>query len=426
MIKSVMVLDVTNEAGSMLFDIDRFSKYSRLIRTTCRVLSVLGNCPSIRNISREPETSDYEQAEIFWIKQCQSQFCDRDVQRLFARLSPQKRHDGIWIVGARAEKWVEASYNNEHQILLPFKHRFPCLYDEFVHNITHAGVLSTVSRIPLKFWIVNLQKMAKSIVHHCVPCKIKRQEVMEQIMAPLPIERLKPAPAWHQISLDYFGPFTIKGEVNKRSRGKCFGIIFTCLITRGVHADITTDYTTESFLMAFRRFVSTHGYPGVVFSDNGSQLKAACHELKLSLKIIDWDVVQLFGADKGLSWKFTSANAPWQNGSSEALVKSMKKALVHVIGKQVLSYSELQTVMFESANLMNERPVGTHPTNPDVGTYLCPNDLMLGRATSRVPQGPFREYTSQKDRLSFVQYMVTAYWKKMIKSYFPSLIIRQK
>ena len=190
MIKSVMVLDVTNEAGSMLFDIDRFSKYSRLIRTTCRVLSVFGNCPSIRNISREPETSDYEQAEIFWIKQCQSQFCDRDVQRLFARLSPQKRHDGIWIVGARAEKWVEASYNNEHQILLPFKHRFSRLYAEFVHNITHAGVLSTVSRIRLKFWIVNLQKMVKSIVHHCVPCKIKRQEVLKQIMAPFQLNAL--------------------------------------------------------------------------------------------------------------------------------------------------------------------------------------------------------------------------------------------
>ena len=423
--KKVMLLDVKNH-NTNLIDIERFSKYNILIRTTCRVLTVLEKPNSMKNIGRNPETSDYEKAELFWIKQCQGQFCDKDMEKEFARLSPRKRQDEIWIVGTRAEKWMEASYNHKYQILLPFKHRFSRLYAEFVHNITHAGVLSTVSRIRLKYWIVNLQKMVKSIIYHCVPCKLKRQELMKQIMAPLPTERLKPAPAWHQISLDYFGPFVIKGEVNKRSRGKCFGLIFTCLITRGVHADITTDYTTDSFLMAFRRFVSIRGYPGIVFSDNGSQLKAASRELKSVLKNIDWDVIKMFGADKGLTWKFTSADAPWQNGCSESLIKSIKKALVQVIGKQVLLYSELQTVMLESANLMNERPIGTHPINPDDGKYLCPNDLMLGRADSRVPHGPFREYTNNKDRYSFVQHIVTSFWKKMIKSYFPSLIVRQK
>ena len=209
---------------------------------------------------------------------------------------------------------------------------------------------------------------------------------VKQIMSPLPIERLKPAQAWHQISLDYFEPFIIKGEVNKRSRGKCFGIILTCLITRGVHAEITADYSTNSFLMAYRRFSSIRGYPGIVFSDNGSQLKAASRELQSVLRSIDWDVAKTVHAEKVLVRKFTSADAPWHNGCSEALIKSMKKSLVQVIGKQELSYCELQTVMYESANLMNERPISNHPTNPDDGTYLCPNDLMLGRAFQSSPR----------------------------------------
>jgi len=56
-----------------------------------------------------------------------------------------------------------------------------------------------------------------------------------------------------------------------------------------------------------------------------------------------------------------------------------------------MTFSEHQTVCFEVANLVNERPIGRHPTSPDDGTYLCPNDLLLGRATSQVPSGAFRE-----------------------------------
>ena len=53
-----------------------------------------------------------------------------------------------------------------------------------------------------------------------------------------------------------------------------------------------------------------------------------------------------------------------------------------------MSFSELQTVMFGAAQLVNQRPIGRHPTHPDDGSYLCPNDLLLGRASPEVPQGP--------------------------------------
>ena len=44
------------------------------------------------------------------------------------------------------------------------------------------------------------------------------------MMGQLPQERLKPAPAWSSTSLDYFGPFEIRGETNKRSEGKAYGV----------------------------------------------------------------------------------------------------------------------------------------------------------------------------------------------------------
>jgi hypothetical protein len=55
-----------------------------------------------------------------------------------------------------------------------------------------------------------------------------------------------------------------------------------------------------------------------------------------------------------------------------------------------MTFSELQTVMFQVANLLNERPIGTKETDPNEGSYLCPNDLILGRASSNVPIGQWQ------------------------------------
>ena len=78
---------------------------------------------------------------------------------------------------------------------------------------------------------------------------------------------------------------------------------------------------------------------------------------------------------------FAPADAPWQNGVSEALVKLVKRAITAALSDHVKTFSELQTVCFEVENLENERPMGRHPTSPDDGTYLCPNELLLRRAT---------------------------------------------
>ena len=94
----------------------------------------------------------------------------------------------------------------------------------------------------------------------------------------------------------------------------------------------------------------------------------------------------------------------WFNGAAESLVKSIKKAITASVGEAVMTFSELQTVVFEAAGLVNERPIGNHPSSPDESTYLTPNDLLLGRATRQAPQGPFEENSkvSYIDLLGFL------------------------
>jgi hypothetical protein len=56
------------------------------------------------------------------------------------------------------------------------------------------------------------------------------------------------------------------------------------------------------------------------------------------------------------------------------------------IGDHILSPFELYTCILDVANLVNQRPIGRVPNGTDDGSYLCPNSLLLGRASLRVPQ----------------------------------------
>lgn len=273
-------------------------------------------------------------------------------------------------------------------------------------------MLSAASKIRAKFWIVKLLKLVKSIRTTYLICKNLDKKLNEQIMGKLPIERLKPAPAWTYTAVDLFGPFKIKDFVKKRTTEKAYGIIFNCLGTRAVHIDISPDYSTEKFLMVLRRFVSIRGYPSKIYSEDGCQLLAASEELKKMVKNLDQKSLQEFGCVEGFQWVFSSADAPWQNGVSEALIKSTKRATTAAIGESILTFSELQTVCYENANLLNERPIGRHPTSPD-DKYLCPNDLLLGRSISKIPSGLLRYSADPSRRFEFVQMVTDNFWKKL-------------
>ena len=68
------------------------------------------------------------------------------------------------------------------------------------------------------------------------------------------------------------------------------------------------------------------------------------------MKNWNWDDLQAFGATEGLQWEFTPADAPWYNGVSESLIKSAKRAITIAIGENIMTFSELLTVLYEAAN----------------------------------------------------------------------------
>ena len=72
------------------------------------------------------------------------------------------------------------------------------------------------------------------------------------MMTSLPKERLALCePPFTSTGVDYFGPMNVKrGRVTEK-RWDC---LFTCLTIRAVHLELAGDLSTDSFVMALRRF----------------------------------------------------------------------------------------------------------------------------------------------------------------------------
>ena len=317
------------------------------------------------------------------------------------------------------------SYETKHPALLPSDHWISLLVTRHAHQYGHSGIAATTGKTRRKFWILKANKLSKSVKSKCGFCCEMAHKAEMQLMADLPVLRLAPhTPPFYYTVCDYFGPYNVK--VGRNKTAKYYGVIFTCLNTRAVHLELAVDLTTMEFIQVLRRFFSIRGYPAVILSDNGTQMVGAANELGEMVKDLDGNQLREFCGENSIKWIFTTPAAPHQNGCAEALVKSCKRSLKIAIGEQLLTPFELYTCLLEIANLLNQRPIGRIPNDPDDGAYLCPNDMLLGRATPEVPQGPFKDTRNLRKRVEFVQRIVDSFWKRWTRDVFPTLVPRKK
>jgi hypothetical protein len=74
--------------------------------------------------------------------------------------------------------------------------------------------------------------------------------------------------------------------------------MFVCTATSLVHVEVTDAYSTDSFLLAVRRFMATHGAPSRFQSDQGTQLVAAAKQIRTW----DWSKVHSEVGARGAEW----------------------------------------------------------------------------------------------------------------------------
>ena len=78
--------------------------------------------------------------------------------------------------------------------------------------------------------------------------------------------------------VDYFGPIFVKNSKRTQftsGHNKRYGAVFTCLTTRPTHLVLAGDLSTDSFILALKRFIARRGQPKVMYSNNGSNFTGA-------------------------------------------------------------------------------------------------------------------------------------------------------
>ena len=346
----------------------------------------------------------------------------------FRKLAPVKGEDGVWRVGFRMQNHVASTCDGKMPKILPSQHRVTLLLMRHSHQFSHAGLDGTLSRFYAKgFWTVRAGHIARTVKNRCVTCRKMAKLTIEQPLGEYTYERLIMLSAWGFCQLDLFGPFSCRGDVNPRTTKKTWAVVIEDVNSGAVHLDIVQDYSTQAVLLTLRRFGALRGWPGIICSDPGSQLESASGKLE-SWWLTMGDALRSLGSSKNFRWDISPADSPWRQGKAERRIGVVKKLLRLAIGDTRVTPVELQTILFECANICNERPISMTKPRED-GTYslITPNQLLLGRSMQGLPDdAQLADDLPIASRYRIVQHVTTSFWNRWSKEVTPGLVRRQK
>ena len=281
-------------------------------------------------------------------------------------LDPQ----GIIKTHGRSEKAIDPATSN-NQILVNGYHPFVQSYIQFKHKHLNCSsktyTLHMVRReLTGPYLTVNVNK----IVNKCLACRVLRaRPYCYPKMPPLPSERLAAQNPFAVCGIDYCGPYYVK---QGRSQHKVWIALFTCFVSRGIHLELVTDLSADSFLGALKTMSWIKCPPKVIMTDNATNFTKASKILK---EISKSNKVREELNLKGINWIWTPAYSPHFGGIYERMVSTLKKEMVKLIGLAQVTYHELRNHLAEIEGIVNSRPL-IKTGNMEV---ITPKHIITGR-----------------------------------------------
>lgn len=107
------------------------------------------------------------------------------------------------------------------------------------------------------------------------------------------------------------------GKTRNRVLVKSYICLFICFASRAVHAELVTEFSTEAFLNAFKRFSSRRGLPSHIYSDNATNFVGANNELFKLCQVIKQGILDKhsqYFAEHRIKWHFIPARSPHCGG----------------------------------------------------------------------------------------------------------------
>ena len=185
-------------------------------------------------------------------------------------------------------------------------------------------------------------------------------------------------------------------------------MIATCMTTRSIHLELCYTIDTDSFVRAWRRFISVRGvHPNHVFSDGGGAFKGANQPMKEWIINMDRYVIrnEFEETSFDFDWKFNVPTASHMNGAVESLINSVRKGLDAAITnytRNVLSFEEWATVLSEITYIINSRPLFPDG-DPWLFKCITANDILHPYGQPNVPQFTPDEIANLRGMLKNVQ-----------------------
>ena len=145
-------------------------------------------------------------------------------------LTPFLDERDILRVGRRIDR-AAVCYDVKHPMIIPQDHQLCRLVITDCHKkLNHEGTEHIRIELRLLYWIPHSRSTVRKVLNDCSLCKRRRVKPQPPLMASLRNDRLQVAAP--KLGVDYFVPITVK-HLHKQE--KCYGCLFTCLVTRAVH-----------------------------------------------------------------------------------------------------------------------------------------------------------------------------------------------
>ena len=165
---------------------------------------------------------------------------------------------------------------NKFPVLLPKEDLNVSDYIRHIHKKEfHAGNKHVLCTLRTWVWILQGLQATKKVIERCVKCQRTKKKVCEQKMAPLPENRISCTAPFYHCGMDIIS-FLCK--LNGRANHKVYVAVFTCFVSRSVHAEVVFNLTADAAINAIVRFNARR--PGLhsLYSDRGINFVAANSE----------------------------------------------------------------------------------------------------------------------------------------------------
>ncbi|XP_055585092.1 uncharacterized protein LOC129737945 [Uranotaenia lowii] len=438
------------EVEDQLYDLGKFSKWERLLRTVSFMFSWRNHVRKTGQVEKSTTVGELSQIdfqcaeralwrlaqseaypdEIIILKKLKSDpknlSCKLGKTSPLRKLSPFVDETGIVRMQSRTEYSPFAAFDAKYPIILPKGHRVTELLVDWYHRkYAHSYGETVVNELRQKFYISELRAVVRRVAKGCCWCKVYKAKQEAPRMAPLPEERVTPGGRpFSIVGIDYFGPYSIKIG---RSNVKRWVALFTCLVVRAVHLEAVTSLSTEACKLAIRRFIARRGPPLKVFSDNGTNFVGASRELRNEIKMLNEGLASTF-TNAETEWFFNPPSSPHMGGAWERMVRTVKVAMNALHESRSPTDEVFVTVLCEAESIVNSRPLTHLPLETADQESLTPNHFLLldSHGAKQSEKRPTSEREALTSGWNQCQKLLDTFWQRWVKEYLPTLNRRTK